>query len=441
MTTASMQRLRGYVTGLSINSFPFDVLLILLLPIFLTYSSALSIPPVHIDMLQVLEVVSKVHNPIDFFTLQSSMWDTQAYYRPFFLLTFWVPYQLFGVRWFPNQLINILMHMLNAYLIWDIARRHQLGREAALIVALLYSFSIYTGYSVTWTVARTALLVGTFLLLALHHYATRMDTERPANALYLGVLSILAILSKESGIVVPALIVFASVDLRPVRVNNFKTLAVGLGIIGGYLLLRVMLFGGIANSNSSYEVSPILLLGGRDYYTLPPTLQNSLIAKAEVIFKNVLAVFVPVFNNQGTFPPLRDMVIRLPLLITPVLVLLTASKKLTRFQQYALVIIAVNGVVHFPFFSHYLLYIGQIGLCVFLAASPRLIDRASSTYRWFVPLAIVLLFTSAFFITRTISGQVTEYNIWLNSMVETKEEWRNEPNSAIKMQIVERYGK
>jgi hypothetical protein len=435
-----LQRIRGYLTRINIDDFPFDLWLILFLPIFMTYSVALSIPPVHDDILKVLLLVSRVDNPLEFFTLQSSMWVTQTYYRPFFLLTFWLPYRLVGVSWFPNQAFNLLLHLLNAYLILRILQKHRVGREAALLVSLLYGISIYTSLTVTWTVARTGLLVGTFLVLALHHYAMRMDSDRPVNALYLAILSVLAVLSKESGLIVPALVVFASIDLWPLRINNLKTLLAALAIIIAYFILRLALFGSLANSFSGYEVSPILLLGGQDYYALPPTLQNSVIARAEVIAKNILAIFIPIFNNQGTFFGLKDTLLRLPLLITPVLVMLALGKRLTRFQQFGLFVILANGVLHFPFFSHYLMYLGHIGLCIFIGASPQLVDRLSPIYKSFVALCVVLIFANAFLVSRSIHRQLITYNDWLQGIAESRETWSDLPIAGILDDIVERYG-
>ncbi|MBI3782374.1 MAG: glycosyltransferase family 39 protein [Deltaproteobacteria bacterium] len=129
--------------------------------------------------------------------LLSPIWS-RSFLRPLVQLSF-VLNRVFGVDALPYHLVNVVLHGLNALLVWQLARR-VIGRPLeALLAALLFAAHPTMTEAVAWVSGRTELICAAFYLAALlaHH------AERPRRAL---TLAALALLSKESAVSLPCAI-------------------------------------------------------------------------------------------------------------------------------------------------------------------------------------------------------------------------------------------
>src|SRR5262245_23229460 len=125
-----------------------------------------------------------------------------ALYRPFVLLTFFLAYQAAGLLPVAFHAVNIALHAANAVLVLLLLRRLAGASEGAAVVgALVFAVHPVHVESVGWISGVGDLLVTAFVVLAVWLYA------RPSLLAYGGALacSACALLSKETGIVVPLL--------------------------------------------------------------------------------------------------------------------------------------------------------------------------------------------------------------------------------------------
>jgi len=138
--------------------------------------------------------------------------------------------RLFGPHVLPLALVCLGLHFINCMLVFALGSWERVGRGVATAAALF--FAVYEGHqeAVVWISAMPELLVfcfGTICFLA------AMRWLRDGGGRWLAILSLayaLALLSKESAVVVPALVaVFAILD--GVRFRRWGPLAAGMGIV------------------------------------------------------------------------------------------------------------------------------------------------------------------------------------------------------------------
>src|SRR5262249_35054753 len=132
----------------------------------------------------------------------SRIWFEPAASPQYYPLTFtslWLEYQLWGPHPFGYHLDNILLHALNAVLLWVVLRR--LHVPAAWIAAAVFALHPMHVESAAWIAERKNVLAGFFALAALLAYlnATRDNGDGRIDWRWYGVTCVLfvaALLSK-----------------------------------------------------------------------------------------------------------------------------------------------------------------------------------------------------------------------------------------------------
>lgn len=365
--------------------FPYVILTLLGYAFF---NISLRFIPVDFDDLVLLSVVKNSSNPLSFF---ASDWGFGNYgYRPLHSLSLWLSYRIFGVSSGPAQLINIVLHILVILLLYSLLVKLLSPKRwvVALALASAGMISLYTVSPPTWISDRPTLMVTIFLLILLNYFSYIKEDEQP-KAWVMGVLSMLAVMSKESGLIIPLVglyyVVFESKSNKS-RVQN--VIVLGLIIIL-YGVLRFVLFG--ANA-ATYTESGYLF--GLNYYENLGVLagSSSILAYMDNVIKNILAIFLPIFDGQGKISLIGTKLNSLILVVsTAGLFILTLGKKLTRFQRISLVTILLNAVIHMQLFRYRTLYIPALAFLVFVAAS-KMVGKGEKDFRQFVLIALAVLF-------------------------------------------------
>ncbi|MEO8368794.1 MAG: hypothetical protein ABI806_06315 [Candidatus Solibacter sp.] len=182
----------------------------------LAYSRALALPLISDDYLQIQ--LGRDYGPF-------SNWHNlaaDALYRcraTSILITYWTE-RLFGVQPLVLNISSLVVHILNTWLVLAVGYWRLIGWRLSCVAACF--FAIYEGHqeAVMWYAALPELLVFFFAVAGFLCWIAWLQESRRRELYYAGALAcyLLALLSKESGVVVgPLLVLAALAERRPIR--------------------------------------------------------------------------------------------------------------------------------------------------------------------------------------------------------------------------------
>lgn len=157
-----------------------------------------------------------IQSPGDFSKFWLDRYSTPQYY-PLVFSTFWLEYRLWGLNPAGYHVTNVLLHALNAWLVFALVSRWHRG--AAWWTAMLFALHPIHVESVAWITERKNVLSAAFYLGAFLNYwdwrvaketpAADSTAARPAGYLMALGLFVLALLSKSITATLPAAILVA----------------------------------------------------------------------------------------------------------------------------------------------------------------------------------------------------------------------------------------
>lgn len=172
-----------------------------------------------------------------------------GFVRPIVVLTYVVDFTVWGLNPVGYHLTNVLLHTLNAVLVGALtaallrALGSEVKREIPALAAVAFLALACHTESVAWISGRTDLVASVFMLLALLAHVTSLETRRRSFMMFSLAAFALALLSKESAVVFPAVVAVLTLALtRRPRIVLSSTASL-LGVLAGYAILRRLLIG------------------------------------------------------------------------------------------------------------------------------------------------------------------------------------------------------
>jgi tetratricopeptide (TPR) repeat protein len=126
-----------------------------------------------------------------------------SFYRPLQIFSYFIVTQIFGFEKYAFHGLNVLIHALNACLLFALARKLNFHRMAALLASLIWCVQPIHTEAVTYMSGTADLLAALFMFGGLLAWNDKGFRPQFNAALCL----ILALLSKETAVVFPALLV------------------------------------------------------------------------------------------------------------------------------------------------------------------------------------------------------------------------------------------
>jgi tetratricopeptide (TPR) repeat protein len=163
----------------------------------------------------------------------------QANYHPFTTMIYFFEYNWFGLNPLPYHLLNVLLHVLNVFLVFKFVERLSGKQMTALIVAVLFAVHPLHVESVAWISELKDVLYSCFFLLSMLAYLRYMKSGFQMRDYWASLLLFLASLfSKSAAVTLPLLLI--AIDIYKGRKLNTKSILEKLPFILLSLLFGVL---------------------------------------------------------------------------------------------------------------------------------------------------------------------------------------------------------
>ncbi len=174
--------------------------------------------------------------------------ESSALYRPLVIISYAVDYAVWKLNPFGYHILNLVLHTLNGLLIFYLALII-LGKDirSALFVSLLFIVHPVHVEAVAGIVGRAEVAAVFFLLVAFMAYALKDNVLKMKHGYAVSLFSFgLALLTKETALILPAIIVlydlFRLGDLRELK-KRIARYAGYIGVVIVYFFVRFLALG------------------------------------------------------------------------------------------------------------------------------------------------------------------------------------------------------
>jgi tetratricopeptide (TPR) repeat protein len=175
------------------------------------------------------------------------------YYRPVQMLVYLGIHSVFGFNAAMFHLLMVLIHAANTLLVFRIARRLLKTRDGALAAAALFAVHPIHDEAVVWIAALPDLLLTLIVLSAFLLFLRWNATPRGCRIAVLAGLFLVALLTKETGIMLlPLLVAYDFVSAWKSRAFYAWLFVVSAVAFGLYGVLRIHALGGIAPASGRF---------------------------------------------------------------------------------------------------------------------------------------------------------------------------------------------
>ncbi|MBN2123796.1 MAG: tetratricopeptide repeat protein, partial [Deltaproteobacteria bacterium] len=166
-----------------------------------------------------------------------------GYYRPLTNVTYWVDFRIWGMKAPGFRATNLFLHLLTCLVLFLLILRRTGGAGTAFWVTLLFALHPVNTESVSWISSRNNILAALFGLTCLTFFAEGMENGSVAFRFLSLLFFVLALLSKEFGILLPPLLFLYQWIVARKRAPFLRVafdFAPYLLILGLYLVLRIL---------------------------------------------------------------------------------------------------------------------------------------------------------------------------------------------------------
>ncbi len=409
----------------------YTVIAVLLGIAVLLFGRTLSCYPGTGDDLHKLGSVYYNPNPLAYFVGDQGTHPSGPNYRPLTTTTWWTLQRLFGMTSIPQQVFNFLLHFANTALLFILLYKINPNRFLAVALAGIYLFGVYSSQVALDIPDRAGGMVDFWLLLMLIYLVGIFPSGvRARSILILSGLYLLAFFSRENGIVLPLFVISIAIlaeDPFPYRVQWIAVSAVSLLL---YFGLRWVAMGPDLADYSNYGY-----LAGVFYYAYPAELPGiwQYLAYLDILIKNLAAPALQGFIQEGGSLIDSAFILNwLPMwLSSAALFILAASRRLTKYQKWALILIFLNAGIHLVLFRYRNHDTSQMAALMFVAAAPVMVERTRGWRLYAMQALIVVLLLSSISWTWQQSNRIVDRNLWAPAYFgstdnEYKQHWSNQ---------------
>lgn len=173
------------------------------------------------------------------------------YYRPLFILSLAVDHSVWGEQPFGYHLTNMVLHILMSIMVYLFALKFLKSATGSLFSAAVYAVYPVHAEAVAWISGRNEILSALFLLSSFYFYIFYREKRRIAYIISSLVLFSFSLLSKETAVVLPVIILLYELFFgnRDWKETTRVPALYGLLIIP-YFIVRLILFKSMTGAQS-----------------------------------------------------------------------------------------------------------------------------------------------------------------------------------------------
>jgi tetratricopeptide (TPR) repeat protein len=355
---------------------------------FLLYGQTLFFNFTYFDdnalILEQAEVLSSFKNVGAVFSSDAFFSDDKFYYRPLFNLSLMLDNHWGGIMPFAYHFSNILFHLLAAMLIFYIIYRLSRRRELSFFLSLIFLVHPALVQAVAWLPGRNDSLLAVFILNSFIFFLNFLDKPRLSSYIFHILFFLLALLVKETAIVLPLLMIFYVyfISAGALAKTDKLLLLPGYGLaLFIWLVMRSLALSGASSAN-------YLEAALNSIYNLPAIL----IYLGKILFPFNLSV-VPVMADSSLFFGIASLI----LIIFSCFRSRSQNKQWLIFCGLWFLLFLSTSFLSFdkvPYFLEHRLYLPLIGFLFFLIGFERVrnFDFKKRNSKVIV-LSILLLFS------------------------------------------------
>jgi protein O-mannosyl-transferase len=339
-----------------------------------------------------------------------------AYYRPFLTISYMLDAQFAGQNPFFYHLVSVVIHIVNACLVYAFLNKIKIRKELSFLFALIFTIHPVLTQAVSWIPGRNDSLLVLFIIPSFIYFINYLESRKGKDLIYHLLFFAGAMFTKESSIFIPpiffmyaVLAIFDTSGMEDVSDNKRRNYidkrkdylgkAIPL-IIFGYMFIFMVWFFlrsiALANSPSPYTISSAI---------------KAVFENSPAAFLFVGKIFLPF--NLTVLPTLQDSSLILGIISTISLVVLIAlyGRKRLWFILFGLIWFGVflspsfirPSSAYVPDFLEHRVYVPIIGMFIILGNLElfRKIDFKKPLH-----LAIISFFLSLFLVLNLTHNRV-----------------------------------
>lgn len=210
-----------------------------------------------------------------------------SYYRPIFLIDMIIENHLFGIKPWGYHMLSMIFHLTSVCLLFIFLKKIKIPETISFLLALLFAIHPVLTQTVAWIPGRNDLILMIFFLSCLNLVLDYFRTSRIYLLFAQFVAFLLALLTKETAVIIPVISFLLLRFVFSVRISKM------LPLFSLWALALLIWYGLRASSGPSYQ--GILL----------QDMVQSGIARIPAILQYLGKIFFPV--NLSAVPQLKDI--------------------------------------------------------------------------------------------------------------------------------------
>jgi tetratricopeptide (TPR) repeat protein len=202
-------------------------------------------------------------------------------------------YLLWGLNPAGFRATNLILHLLNCFVLFSLAALFAKDRKVALFVSVLFSVHPVNTEAVSWISSRNNILVSLFCLSSLYCYVQGWRRQKVGLILISAILFAAGLLSKEFALMLLPMF-FLYHRVFPEKERSFRAELAGyvpfLLVLAGYLALRILVIGSLAPPSDGTGLwkriyfTPFLIMMNLRCVLFPSGLHSFILGYPESLF-------------------------------------------------------------------------------------------------------------------------------------------------------------